>query len=103
MSSTSGSLSIATRHEGLIGVGSGWGGSVSATHDSLSRVTCLGGGSGGRSQAEPAFVGRLPKYPGVIFIRSGTSWVGAFYEGGEWLSCADRGESPSGAANPRSR
>jgi hypothetical protein len=45
------------------------------------------------SQDEPVFIGKLLKYPQVIFIRSGTTWVGAFHESGECLSSANRSET----------
>lgn len=63
MSSTSDSLSIATRKSGLI-----------ATDNDV----------------EPAFVGRIPGRHAVILIRSGRTWIGAFHESGMLLSSAQR-------------
>lgn len=50
----------------------------------VSGVISVGGGA-------PAAVGRRADRPGVIFIRNGKGWIGAFHESGRLLSSASRG------------
>jgi hypothetical protein len=82
-------LAIATP-QALVGLGISWSEGVSDTNHSTMRWGPEDVGS--VSQNEPAFIGRLLKYPRVIFIRSGANWVGAFHESGECLSSAKRNE-----------
>jgi hypothetical protein len=69
-----------------------WGGTSSSSNDSLSITMKEGGlwGVGSDAESELAYVGRLAQYPEVIFIRSGTRWVGAVHESGRVLSSASR-------------
>jgi hypothetical protein len=71
-----------------------WGGSMSSQSDSLSIGLKLGGLIGVGNEAEPAYIGRSTKFPNVIFIRNGRSWVGAFHASGEQLSTASRYDAP---------
>lgn len=92
-SNISGFLAIATP-QAFTGVG--------AARSDYSRVDgrvtfAFGGGDNSYGpQNEPVFVGRLPKYPQVIFVRSGTDWIGAFHQSGELLSSADRSKGTFG-------
>ena len=67
-----------------------WGGSAGNNSDALAITTRGGGVTGIGDRIEPAYVLRKPEYPGVIFIRSGTSWIGAYHESGKLLSSASR-------------
>ena len=70
-----------------------WGSTSTNSGDGVSIATpsaLLGLGS----EAEPVFVGRHPKYPRAVFIRSRTSWVGAFHEDGRQLMQACRLQAP---------
>lgn len=72
-----------------------WGGTTSSTGDGLTVLAKHGGSIGVGSEVEPAFVGRLAKFPEVIFVRSGRSWLGAFHDSGRFLCSAYRYEPPS--------
>jgi len=66
-----------------------WGGTMSSSNDSLSigtKASLVGVGN----DKKPVSVGRLVKYPEVVFIRNGDDWVGAFHESGRQLSSASR-------------
>jgi hypothetical protein len=69
-----------------------WGESAGSNSDTLSITTKGGGVTGIGDKVEPAYILRKPEYPRVIFIRSGTSWIGAYHESGKRLSSASRDE-----------
>jgi hypothetical protein len=90
-------LAIATP-QGLIDIGTSWGQWSPSTEHSHVRLSCGGDNNTGVTPNAPVFVGRMSKYPEVVFVRSGTDWVGAFYENGELLSSASRKELSIGAS-----
>ncbi len=66
-----------------------WGGTMSSSDDGLSigtKASLVGVGN----DKKPVSIGRLVKYPDVVFIRNGDDWVGAFHESGRELSSATR-------------
>lgn len=67
-----------------------WGGSARNDSDALAIVTKVGGVTGFGDKVEPAYVLRKPEYPSVIFVRSGTSSIGAYHESGKRMSSASR-------------
>ena len=67
-----------------------WGNAMSVPNGSSAVVTKQGTLIVISDTREPIFVGRLPDYPDTIVVRSGSSWVGAFHEGGKLLSSAHR-------------
>jgi hypothetical protein len=93
-SNTSGFLAIATP-QAFTGIGTDRS-EYSQGVDGNTKFVLGAGDNSDRPQNEPVFVGRLSKYPRVIFVRSGTDWVGAFHESGELLSSADRSKGTFG-------
>ena len=75
-SNMSGFLAVATP-QGLIDIGTNGGSSSSDDHSHVT-LSCFGEANTGRSPNEPVFVGRSPKYPWLIFVRSGNDWVESF-------------------------
>ena len=70
-----------------------WGVTSSKSRDDLSVLTRHHGSAGGGLDVAPVHVGQLSKYPEVVFVRNGRSWIGAFHDSGRFLSSADRYES----------
>jgi hypothetical protein len=92
-SNTSGFLAIATP-QAFVGVGCDR--CESSERGGYAAFTFGDANDCDRPQNEPVFVGRLPKYPQVIFVRSSTDWIGAFHESGKLLSSADRSSGTVG-------
>jgi hypothetical protein len=67
-----------------------WGGSMSSASNDLSIASQFSGLSGFGSSTDTAYVGRLEKYPGVVFVRCGQKWVAACTDDGWILGYASR-------------
>jgi hypothetical protein len=65
-----------------------WGGSFSSGSNGLEVETQFGGNLGDLNYFGDATVGRLAKYPGVIFVRGGDQWIAAVSEDGWILNAA---------------
>jgi hypothetical protein len=72
------------------GTFSRWGETMSSFGDSLSVATQHSGFLGVGTEVRPIYVGRNPKYPHLVFVRYGRTWLGAFHEEGWNLNEASR-------------
>jgi hypothetical protein len=66
-----------------------WGGTMTLGSDGLT-ILSQHGGCGTSEPKDPVFVGRLDRYPGVVFIRSGQTFVAACTEDGWILKTASK-------------
>lgn len=67
-----------------------WGGSVSSGDPGLAIATSAGRLFGVSSNRKPTYISRDPHFPGVVFIRDGHEWLGAFAEDGRFIAAVSK-------------
>jgi hypothetical protein len=77
-----------------------WGGSMTNDSDGLCIETSKWDGYDDGDNDGPAYIGRLDKYPGVVFVRCGSAWVAACTDDGWILSHVSKNEPATQPACP---